>query len=122
MASIGIDAGANPRVGWLSWAELDAAIGVSAIVAPFFIIIVPVWRNHARQPDGRGTSVSVKSQSMRTTQYQSRRGDDDSKPAISEFPTPSAPTSRSVTRGEPELVFQFVQWQQNARHPQQRYR
>jgi len=35
-----------------------AAIGVSAIVALFFVIMVPASRDYARQPEGDASSVS----------------------------------------------------------------
>jgi hypothetical protein len=107
-----------------------AAIGVSAIVALFFVIMVPASRDYARQPEGSGTSVSGMLQSLRTALSQPSQKDDDLKPALSEFqtilaqtpaslpsqpslsvqPTPSAP---AVSREESEtLLQQFVQWQQ----------
>jgi len=43
-----------------------AAIGVSAVVALFFVIMVPASRDYARQADGGGTSVTGVLQSLRT--------------------------------------------------------
>ncbi|SRR5712692_7201608 len=97
-----------------------AAIGVSAIVALFFVIMVPASRDYARQPDGNGTSVSGVLQSLRTALSQPRQKDDDAKPALAEFQTilasPAAP--QPVTREESDnLLSQFVQWQQQPAPP-----
>src|ERR1700681_4218303 len=75
-----------------------AAVGVSALVALFFVIMVPVSRDHARQPDGGASSFSGILQSIRTALYQPSRRDDDSKPALSEFQTilASTPTNPPV--------------------------
>ena len=93
-----------------------AAIGVSAVVALFFVIMVPASRDYARQADGNsGTSVTGVLQSLRTALSQPRQKDDDSKPALAEFQTIlAAPAANQpVTREESEtLLNQFVQWQQ----------
>jgi hypothetical protein len=92
-----------------------AAIGVSAVVALFFVIMVPASRDYARQADGGGTSVTGVLQSLRTALSQPRQKDDDSKPALAEFQTilASPPATQPVTREESEaLLQQFVQWQQ----------
>ena len=103
-----------------------AAIGVSAIVALFFVIMVPASRDYARQPDGDASdasSVSGMLQSVRTALSQPRQRDDELKPALSEFqailaspPAPqpvSPPAAQSVTREESDSLLQsFVQWQQ----------
>jgi hypothetical protein len=104
-----------------------AAIGVSAIVALFFVIMVPASRDYARQPDGSGTAVSGMLQSLRTALSQPSQRDDDLKPALSEFQTilastpatqttqtvQATPPAQPVSREESEtLLQQFVQWQQ----------
>ena len=103
-----------------------AAIGVSAIVALFFVIMVPASRDYARQPDGDGSSVSGILQSMRTALSQPRQRDDGLKPALSEFqailasPSPqAAPAPQPVAREESEssLLQSFVQWQQKPPSP-----
>jgi len=108
-----------------------AAIGVSAIVALFFVIMVPASRDYARQPDGDGSSVSGILQSMRTALSQPRQRDDELKPALSEFqailasPSPqaaspqAAPAPLPVAREESEssLLQSFVQWQQKPPSP-----
>ena len=103
-----------------------AAIGVSAIVALFFVIMVPASRDYARQPDGDASSVSGILQSMRTALSQPRQRDDELKPALSEFqailasPSPqAAPAPQPVAREESEssLLQSFVQWQQKPPSP-----
>jgi hypothetical protein len=96
-----------------------AAIGVSAIVALFFVIMVPASRDYARQPDGGNTaSVTGMLQSIKTALSQPRQKEEDLKPALSEFQTilaspPAAPATQPVTREETDtLLNQFVQWQQ----------
>src|SRR6266404_9299668 len=82
-----------------------AAIGVSAIVALFFVIMVPASRDYARQPDGEGSSVSGFLQSLKTALSQPRQKDDDAKPALAEFQAilASPPTTtQPVTREESE--------------------
>jgi hypothetical protein len=105
-----------------------AAIGVSAIVALFFVIMVPASRDYSRQPDGDASSVSEMLQSVRTALSQPRQRDDELKPALSEFqailaspPAPqpvSPPAAQSVTREESDSLLQsFVQWQQKPTSP-----
>jgi hypothetical protein len=98
-----------------------AAIGVSAIVALFFVIMVPASRDYSRQPDTDNSSVSGFLQSLKTALSQPRQKDDDAKPALAEFQAilaspPAAPPP--VTREESEtLLQQFVQWQQKPAQP-----
>jgi len=100
-----------------------AAIGVSAIVALFFVIMVPASRDYGRQPDGDASSVSGMLQSVRTALSQPRQRDDDLKPALSEFQAilaspPASPAAQPVTREESESLLQsFVQWQQKPASP-----
>jgi hypothetical protein len=104
------------RMAILSVAGLfAAAIGVSAVVALFFVIMVPASRDYARQPDTSGTSASGVLQSLKTALSQPRPKDDDLKPALSEFQTilATTPAPQPVSREESEtLLNQFVQWQQ----------
>jgi hypothetical protein len=98
-----------------------AAIGVSAIVALFFVIMVPASRDYSRQPDTDNSSVSGFLQSLKTALSQPRQKDDDAKPALAEFQAilaspPAAPPP--VSREESEtLLQQFVQWQQKPPQP-----
>jgi hypothetical protein len=108
-----------------------AAIGVSAIVALFFVIMVPASRDYAKQPDGDASSVTGILQSVRTALSQPRQRDDELKPALSEFqailasPSPqaaspqAAPAPLPVAREESEssLLQSFVQWQQKPPSP-----
>jgi hypothetical protein len=103
-----------------------AAIGVSAIVALFFVIMVPASRDYAKQPDGDASSVTGILQSVRTALSQPRQRDDELKPALSEFqailasPSPqAAPAPQPAAREESEssLLQSFVQWQQKPPSP-----
>ena len=103
-----------------------AAIGVSAVVALFFVIMVPASRDYAKQPDGDASSVTGILQSVRTALSQPRQRDDELKPALSEFqailapPSPqAAPAPQPVAREESEssLLQSFVQWQQKPPSP-----
>jgi len=103
-----------------------AAIGVSAIVALFFVIMVPASRDYANQPDGDASSVTGILQSVRTALSQPRQRDDELKPALSEFqailasPSPqAAPAPQPAAREESEssLLQSFVQWQQKPPSP-----
>jgi hypothetical protein len=85
-----------------------AAVGVSAIVALFFVIMVPA----SRQPDG-GSASSALMRSIKAVLLQPAQRDDSAKPAIAEFQTilASAQTSRPATREQSEqLLQQFLQW------------
>jgi hypothetical protein len=96
--------------------RLAAAVGVAALVALFFVIMVPTSRGYARQPDGGASSFSGLLQSMKTAFYQPPRREDDLKPALSEFQSLLASTKTSQPVNTPEqsetLLRQFVQWRQ----------
>ena len=89
-----------------------AAAGVAAIVALFFVIMIPASRDRALQPDGSGSSFSWMMQSIKAAFLK----DSDSKPAVSEFQTILASTRTSpavVTHEQPEpLLQQFLQWRE----------
>jgi hypothetical protein len=93
-----------------------AAIGIAALVALFFVIMVPASRDYARPADGGASSFSGIWQSIRTALYQPPRRDDDAKPALSEFQTLLASTRTSppvITHEQSEtLLQQFLQWRQ----------
>jgi hypothetical protein len=90
-----------------------AAIGVSAIVALFFVIMVPASRDYSRQPDGDASSVSEMLQSVRTALSQPRQRDDEpaapSEPRRSSVtscsPAPLTPAAQSVTQRSPTCCF-----------------
>jgi hypothetical protein len=88
-----------------------AAVGVSAIVALFFVLMVPA----SRQPDGGSSTSSGILQSIKTVLLQPSQRDDGLKPAIAEFQTilASARTSQTATHAQSEqLLQQFLQWRQ----------
>ena len=101
----------NRRAALLSvTARFAAAVGVSAIVALFFVIILPA----SRLPDG-GSATSGILQSMKSALLQPGRRGDESKPAITDFQTllASAQTSQPATHAQSEqLLQQFLQWRQ----------
>jgi hypothetical protein len=92
-----------------------AAVGVSALVALFFAIMVPVSRDIAQRPAGGASSFSGILQSI-TAYYQPPQKHDGSKPAASELQTILASTRTSqavITHEQSEaLLQQFLQWRQ----------
>ena len=94
---------------WSVAARFAAAIGVAAVVALFFVIVVPGVRQGG---DGEASSALGLAQSIRAALFQS---DSASKPAISEFQAiiastpPDAPTA-SDPQGQ--LLQQFMQWRE----------
>jgi len=93
-----------------------AAVGIAALVALFFVIMVPASRDYARPADGGASSFSGILQSIRAALYQPPRRDDDAKPALSEFQTLLGSTRTSppvITHEQSEtLLQQFLQWRQ----------
>ena len=93
-----------------------AAIGVSAIVALFLVVMVPTSQDHARQPDGVGSSISGIYYSVKSAFSLPPQRDDDAKPALFEFQTilASSRTEQPVATHEQSqtLLQQFLQWQQ----------
>jgi hypothetical protein len=89
-----------------------AAVGVSAIVALFFVIMVPA----ARQADGGATaSASALMHSIKAVLLQPGQRDEGSKPAIDEFQPilASSRTSQPTTHEQSEqLLQQFLQWRE----------
>src|ERR1700676_984768 len=97
-----------------------AAVGVSAVVALFFVIMVPA----SRLPDGGDSTASGILQSIKAVLLQPGQRNDGSKPAITEFQTilASAQTSQPATHEESQqLLQQFLQWRQkpNSTEPSQ---
>lgn len=99
-----------------------AAVGVSAIVALFFVIMVPA----SRLPDSGGSSGIVKS--IKSALFQPGARDDGSKPAIAEFQPILASASAQNGQSTPaareqsgQLLQQFMQWRQkpNSTEPAQ---
>jgi hypothetical protein len=93
-----------------------AAVGVSAVVALFFVFMIPSSRDHA--PDVTGASSPGTIQSIKAALFQPSPKDDGGKPAISEFKTVLAgnPASQPVMTHEQSetLLQQFKQWRQKA--------
>lgn len=92
-----------------------AALGVSAIVALFFVIMVPA----SRQADGGGQTAADIMRSMKAALLQPGQPgqrEDGSKPAIAEFQPLLASTqqaSQPATREQPDqLLQQFMQWRE----------
>ncbi|MGZ3361411.1 MAG: hypothetical protein ACXU84_18965 [Xanthobacteraceae bacterium] len=90
-----------------------AAVGVSAIVALFFVIMVPA----SRLPDNGGSSGIMRS--IKSALLQPGQRDDTAKSAISEFqPILAAaqsnqPASQPAAREQSDqLLQQFMQWRQ----------
>src|ERR1700731_4413707 len=87
-----------------------AAVGVSAIVALFFVIMVPA----SRLPDSGGSSGIVKS--IKSALFQPGQREDGSKPAIAEFQpilASAAQGNQPATREQSgQLLQQFMQWRQ----------
>ena len=87
-----------------------AAVGVSAIVALFFVIMVP-----ASRPSDGASAISGIMRSIKAVLLQPAQRDDGAKPAIAEFQTilASTQTNRPATREQSEqLLQQFLQWRQ----------
>jgi hypothetical protein len=111
--------GMEPRKAlWSITARFAAAIGVSALVALFFVIVVPI----SRQADGYASAASGVVRSLRTALFESRTKDQTSKPMIDEFKPilATAPAaSPAASEQSEEVLKQFIQWREksNSRSP-----
>lgn len=92
-----------------------AAVGVSALVALFFVVIVPA----SRQADGEASGPSGIVQSIKTALFQPGEADSApppaTSPATSEFQAllASAQAGKPAPQGQSgQLLNQFMQWQQ----------
>lgn len=92
-----------------------AAVGVSALVALFFVVIVPA----SRQADGEASGASAIVQSIRTALFQPSDADSApapaASPATSEFQSllASAQASNPAPQDRSgQLLKQFMQWRQ----------
>jgi hypothetical protein len=95
--------------------RLVAAIGVSAIIAQFFVIMMPA----ARQPDN--TQVFAAAVQSITARSQQHRSADVQRPALASFQSllASDDTSQAAGRVQPEkrsdrVLQRFMQWSQKA--------
>ncbi|QWG24112.1 hypothetical protein KMZ93_04055 [Bradyrhizobium sediminis] len=89
--------------------RFTAAVGISAVVALFFVIMIPA----SRQPDTGALAGMV--QSVKAMLIRPDANNDGPKPATAEFQTilASPQNSPTVTREQSErLLQQFVQWRQ----------
>jgi hypothetical protein len=93
-----------------------AAVGVSAVVALFFVFMIPSSRDHA--PDGGSVSSTGTIQSIKAALFQPSPKDEGGKSALSEFQTvlAASPTGQPVMTHEQSesLLQQFKQWRQKA--------
>jgi hypothetical protein len=100
-----------------------AAVGVSAVVALFFVVIVPA----SRQADGEASGASGIVQSIKTALFQPSETDNPPPPAASPAASPAtspassefqallatAQASKPAPQGQSgQLLNQFMQWQQ----------
>jgi hypothetical protein len=88
-----------------------AAVGVSALVALFFVVIVPA----SRQADGEASGPTGIVQSIKTALFQPSEADSAPPPATSEFKNllSSAQASAPPPQGQSgQLLKQFMQWRQ----------
>ena len=99
---------------WRVAARFGAAVGVSAFVAMFFVIIVPGSRPGDNEPSAFSTLV----QSVKSALVQAR--DDSPKPAISEFQAvlSAAPANAAASEPSGQLLKQFMQWKPDSTTPQ----
>lgn len=91
-------------------------VGISALVALAFVIMVPASRDSAQLSDNAASSSSGILQSIGSIFSASAQRDDDAKPALSSLqPTPALASEPVATR-EPSdgaLLQQFLQWRQS---------
>jgi hypothetical protein len=91
-------------------ARFALAVGVCAVVALFFVVMVPA----SRQSDAGSISSEITG-STRTPPPQSGQGNDGSKPALAAFQAilAAAPPSQSATDEQSEQLLQkFLKWRQ----------
>jgi hypothetical protein len=94
---------------WTIAARFAAAIGVSALVALFFVVVVPGFR----QSDGEPSTFSSFAQSIKSALSSS--GEASQKPAINEFQSLLAstpPSTPAASEQSGQLLKQFMQWRE----------
>ena len=93
-----------------------AAIGVSAIVALFFVFMVPTSQARVATADNAISSLSGLVKSLRTALLPAPQKRDSSEPVFSEYRTIPASDRSGQSAATPEeseaLLQKFVQWQQ----------
>ena len=106
--------GIEPRKAlWRVTARFAAAIGVSAIVALFFVAVVPI----SRHADSYASAASGIVRSLKTALFESGAKDDASKPMLNEFKAilATAPAASPAASEQSEEVFkQFIQWREKS--------
>ena len=94
--------------------RLAAAIGVSAAVALFFVIMIP----SSRQPEPSSSSSLSTTMQQFSAALSQRPPSEDAKPAIAEFQSLLASTDQAQAQpaadkqSDPRLLQQFMQWRQ----------
>ncbi len=94
---------------WSVAARFAAAIGVAAVVALFFVIVVPGVRQGS---DGEASTAVGLAQSIRAALFQSESSP---KPAINDFQAILAstpPDAPSASDPQGQLLQQFMQWRE----------
>jgi len=108
--------------------RLAAAIGVSAIIALFFVIMMPASRQADPAASFSATVQSFTSAlAQQPPQPQPQQTDDARKPALAEFQSLLTPTdtAQATERDQPDkqqsdkTLQQFLQWRQKAGEPAQ---
>ncbi|WP_291852059.1 hypothetical protein [Bradyrhizobium sp.] len=95
---------------WSVAARFAAAIGVSAVVALFFVIVVP----GSRQGESEPATTSGVAQTIKSALFQSKEATP--KPAISEFQAILAatpPGSPATSEPSGQLLKKFMQWRED---------
>ena len=117
--------------GMSQWRELipvagrfAAAVGVSALVALFFVFMIPATREHAQETDTSSNISSNTSSSAPAAQEPMKAArqappEGETSPLLAEFETaltanrPPQPADPAMTHEQSEeLLHQFVRWQQ----------
>jgi hypothetical protein len=97
-----------------------AAIGVSAVAALFFVVMIPAARDLAGQTDGAPSGII---QSMKAALIEQPSAGEDAKPGLCELQTILGPPQSQpvITHAQSEtLLQQFMQWREKptlARNP-----
>jgi hypothetical protein len=107
--------------------RLAAAIGVSAIIALFFVIMMPASRQADPAASFSATVQSFTSALAQQPPQQQQQTDDARKPALAEFQSllTSTDTAQAAEREQPDkqqsdkTLQQFLQWRQKAGEPAQ---
>lgn len=105
----------KPRKGFSSFAgRLAVAVGVSAIVALFFVVMTPA----SRQPDA-GSSLANTIENLTAAVARPGQADDASKPELAQFKallaTPPEPSGQLADQHQSErLLQQFMTWREKA--------